>query len=79
MDSSPSSIYSNSVSEYYSDYDPMIGIRIAIALGILITLFAIFLLYKTQCSAKRNQRLIQASLRSRDRGFSNIEMKLEEL
>ncbi|KAJ6216082.1 hypothetical protein RDWZM_010582 [Blomia tropicalis] len=44
---------------YYQDYDPMVGYRIAISLGVLILLFIIFVLYKTHCHQQRNRRLTQ--------------------
>jgi len=44
--------------EYYSDYDPVIGYRIAISLGILILLFTVFVLYKTHCHQQKNRRLV---------------------
>jgi hypothetical protein len=68
-------ISSNSVEDYYSDYDLMIGIRIAISLGALITLFAIFILYKTKCNARKTKRLFQASLRNRNHGLDNLEFR----
>lgn len=43
---------------YYRDYDPMVGYRIALSLGLLILLFTIFILYKTHCRAKKNRKLI---------------------
>ena len=46
---------------YYRDYDPMVGYRIALSLGIIILLFTIFILYKTHCRAKKNRRLIAQS------------------
>ena len=45
--------------EYYKDYDPLVGYRIAISLGILILLFTVFVLYKTHCHQQRNRRLVQ--------------------
>ncbi|KAH9410278.1 hypothetical protein TYRP_010036 [Tyrophagus putrescentiae] len=42
---------------YYADYDPVIGYRIAVTLGILILLFIIFVLYKTHCHQQKNRRL----------------------
>lgn len=41
---------------YYADYDPVIGYRIAVTLGILILLFIIFVLYKTHCQQQKNRR-----------------------
>lgn len=51
--------YSRKELHYYADYDPLVGYRIAVTLGLLILLFIIFVLYKTHCHAKRNQKLIQ--------------------
>jgi hypothetical protein len=72
-------ITSNSIDDYYSDYDPMIGIRIAISLGALITLFAIFILYKTKCNARKTKRLFQASARNRNHGLDNLEFRTRTL
>ncbi|KAH9511838.1 hypothetical protein DERF_010265 [Dermatophagoides farinae] len=44
--------------EYYKDYDPMVGYRIALSLGLLILIFIIFVLYKTHCQSKKNRRLL---------------------
>ncbi|XP_053212307.1 uncharacterized protein LOC128395845 [Panonychus citri] len=44
--------------DYYSDYDPMMGIRIAISLLGIIVLFAIFVVYKSHCNAKKAKRLL---------------------
>ncbi|KAH9425591.1 hypothetical protein DERP_004805 [Dermatophagoides pteronyssinus] len=44
--------------EYYKDYDPMVGYRIALSLGIIILIFIIFVLYKTHCQNKKNRRLL---------------------
>ena len=63
------------VRDYYADYDPMVGIRIAISLGLLITLFTIFILYKTQCNARKTRRLFQASTRTRGHGLDSIEFR----
>ncbi|XP_023220593.1 uncharacterized protein LOC111622461 [Centruroides sculpturatus] len=35
--------------EYYQTYDAMTGVRIAATLGSIITLFTVFLLYKSKC------------------------------
>lgn len=51
--------YSRKELDYYADYDPLVGYRIAVTLGLLILLFIIFVLYKTHCHAKRNEKLIQ--------------------
>ena len=61
--------------DYYSDYDPMVGIRIAISLGVLITLFTFFIFYKTKCNARRTKRMFQASLKTRDYGLDNLEFR----
>lgn len=66
---------SQHIPDYYADYDPMVGIRIAISLGVLITLFTIFILYKTQCNARKTRRLFQASTRTRAHGFDSIEFR----
>ena len=47
--------------EYYSDYSPAVGYRIAVSLGILVLLFAIFVLYKTHCHQKKIRRLVQGA------------------
>ncbi|XP_023235386.1 uncharacterized protein LOC111634781 [Centruroides sculpturatus] len=39
--------------EYYQTYDVMTGVRIAATLGGLITLFALFLFYKSRCKPER--------------------------
>lgn len=65
--------------DYYSDYDPMVGIRIGISLGALVTLFTIFILYKTKCNARKTRRLFQASLRTRDLGLDNLEFRTRAL
>ena len=65
--------------DYYADYDPMVGIRIAISLGVLITLFTIFILYKTQCNARRTKRILSASLKARDHGLDNFEYRTRTL
>ncbi|KAL3234004.1 hypothetical protein MRX96_022761 [Rhipicephalus microplus] len=36
-------------SQYYAAYDPMTGLRIAATLGAIITLFTLFLIYKSKC------------------------------
>lgn len=42
--------------QYYAAYDPMTGLRIAATLGAIITLFTLFLIYKSKCRpAKNNQ------------------------
>lgn len=42
--------------QYYAAYDPMTGLRIAATLGAIITLFTLFLIYKSKCRpAKSNQ------------------------
>ncbi|XP_015789606.1 serum response factor homolog B [Tetranychus urticae] len=46
------------ITDYYSDYDPMMGIRIAISLLGIIVLFAIFVVYKSHCNAKKAKRLL---------------------
>lgn len=46
---------------YYADYDPVIGYRIAVTLGILILLFIIFVLYKTHCHQKKNRQLVKSA------------------
>ena len=45
--------------EYYSDYDPMVGYRIAITLGLLILFFTLFVMYKTHCHRQKNKRLVK--------------------
>lgn len=43
-------------SQYYAAYDPMTGLRIAATLGAIITLFTLFLIYKSKCRpSKPNQ------------------------
>src|SRR5581483_4620820 len=56
-------IYSEEVLQYYSDYDPMVGIRITITLAVLITLFGFFLFYKTKSNI-RAKRLLEERLRT---------------
>ncbi|GIY63212.1 uncharacterized protein CDAR_89011 [Caerostris darwini] len=40
--------------EYFDAYDPWTGIRIAATLGILISLFTLFLIYKSRFNRSRN-------------------------
>lgn len=56
---SPANISQNRL-QYYSDYDVMMGIRIAISLSSIISLFALFITYKSYCNA-RKQRLRAAN------------------
>lgn len=50
--------------EYYSDYDILIGVRIATSLAILFVAFIVFVVYKTVCHEKRhNKRVQQNNLR----------------
>jgi hypothetical protein len=42
--------------QYYSDYDVMMGVRVAVSLSTIISLFALFITYKSYCNA-RKQRL----------------------
>lgn len=43
--------------EYYEVYDPWVGIRIAATLGILITFFTLFLIYKSKFNKSKNPLL----------------------
>lgn len=56
---SPADISQNRL-HYYADYDVMMGIRIAISLSSIISLFALFITYKSYCNARR-QRLRSAN------------------
>lgn len=51
------------VHNYYSDYDPVVGVRIAISLSVIILLFALFIIYKSYCNAKRTKRFLEMSIR----------------
>lgn len=59
--------------EYYSDYDPYLGVRIALSLLAIIILFAIFLTYKSHCNAKRAKRILAYQNSSRRRATSIYE------
>lgn len=52
---------------YYDDYDPMLGIRIAITLSILISMFTFYLIYKSYCNMKRAKLLLRMDTLSRER------------
>lgn len=41
--------------EYYQTYDAMTGVRIAATLGSIITLFTVFLLYKSKCRIDKDE------------------------
>lgn len=45
------------IDEYYQSYDVMTGLRIAATLGGLITLFTLFLLYKSKCKSYKEADL----------------------
>ena len=47
------------IREYYSDYDILIGIRIATSLAILFVAFIIFVVYKTICHERRHYKRVQ--------------------
>ena len=44
--------------DYYSDYDPSVGARIALTLGVLILLFTLFVIYKSHCHVRKAKRLV---------------------
>lgn len=43
---------------YYSDYDPLLGLRIAASLAGLMVLFFLFLIYKIHCNAKKAKQIL---------------------
>ncbi|CAN7938816.1 unnamed protein product [Ixodes hexagonus] len=43
-------------SQYYAGYDPMTGLRIAATLGAIITLFTLFLIYKSKCRPSKQDK-----------------------
>ncbi|EEC11071.1 hypothetical protein IscW_ISCW007358 [Ixodes scapularis] len=43
-------------SQYYAGYDPMTGLRIAATLGAIITLFTLFLIYKSKCRPSKTDK-----------------------
>lgn len=45
------------IGEYYQNYDVMTGLRIAATLGGLITLFTLFLFYKSKCKSYKEADL----------------------
>ncbi|XP_018493709.1 uncharacterized protein LOC100899261 [Galendromus occidentalis] len=41
--------------QYYATYDPMTGVRIAATLGAIMSLFALFLIFKARCKSIRSR------------------------
>lgn len=71
FDSSLTTVNMTAQEEYYSDYDPMMGIRIATSLLIFITVFALFLIYKSHCNARKAKRILHVGRKDSSRRSSS--------